>query len=276
MKLEMKMEMMDNITVDGMEIELMELIGSGAHGDVYEGVYEDHKFAVKIFLPEDDHTNVKYWNELRFAKLLTDLNPEIVTKYYGTIPNVIVYEKIDGINLIDISVEEKLEIGNRAFIELVTIFEWLHHNQIYHQDVTSGNIMYDGQFKIIDWARAWTVYPWPDRNSGRFRNSSEPNPLNHTSDDDLTFAHCLDLTSLGTVLFQFYNGYFIRSNDLKSNDLKSNEDSSEEIIFIEEEYMDVDSRIKESITLLLQSEYEWIDNWDRVLSIRDEIQAELE
>mmetsp|Transcript_26665 Transcript_26665/g.48000 ORF Transcript_26665/g.48000 Transcript_26665/m.48000 type:complete len:740 (-) Transcript_26665:25-2244(-) len=149
---------------------IVEVIGKGGYGVVYEAKRGDNKYALKeLPLNEGELTGREHAEELRHeVEIFKSLQHPSITKYYTSFVEdgclYIVMELVEGLSMADFinslrEKQQKLVEGKiwRLFIELVAALRYLHvDKKVIHRDMSPSNIMVtrDLHIKIADFGLA--------------------------------------------------------------------------------------------------------------------------
>jgi serine/threonine protein kinase len=140
------------MVVDGLQLEYLQLLGSGASGDVYKGLYKRTHVAIKV-LKETAEAEVDEFKK-EFEIMSAVRHPNVVF-FYGvsTQPRLcMVMEYCSRGSLFKVMKDEKLDFGWRRAISIckettVGLFA-LHKSNIFHRDLKSLNLLVTQEWHI--------------------------------------------------------------------------------------------------------------------------------
>ena len=200
------------------QYEIVEILGSGAMGDVYRAT--DSKMfgrvvALKILserLSQNEHACARFKREVEVASSLT--HPHIVTihdrgEHEGR--PYFVMEYLEGTDLTQLikdhgsrTVEQRLEMAR----QIADALQFAHGHNVVHRDVKPSNIMLthaggQEQTKLVDFGIAHV------ERSSLTRATTQPGTFSYMSPEQLkndALDHRSDLFSLGIVLYELFTG----------------------------------------------------------------------
>lgn len=199
------------------ELEIIRLVGRGGMGAVYQVRQKnlDRVVALKVFLyrPDDPEFAARFQRE---ARALARLNhPNIVTVHdFGVRENAhyLIMEFIDGLNLRQLSAEEKLspEMALQMVPQLCDALQFAHDHGVIHRDIKPENLLLDtnGRITIADFGLAKMTGSVHDGTLTRTQqvmgtyNYMAPEQRERPTEVD----HRADIYSLGVVIYELLTG----------------------------------------------------------------------
>ena len=199
---------------------LVELLGSGAMGEVYKATDSkmfDRVVAVKLLADKyarNEHARSRFQNEIQYAALLD--HPNIVKIYdHGEIDGRLffVMEFLDGPNLAAFIKEERnrlLERSVEVARQLSEALEFAHRHNVVHRDVKPTNVMIvqrggTEQVKLVDFGIIHV------EDSKMTKDGTQPGTKAYSSPEQLRNVpvdHRSDLFSLGIVLYELFTSAY--------------------------------------------------------------------
>ena len=206
------------LAADFPDYQIVELIGRGGMGAVYQAVQLQLKRTVAIkVLPKELAADPEFGERfLREAQTLATLNhPGIITVYdYGERNGVffLVTEFVDGVNL-----RQLMELGElspaealRIAPQLCTALQFAHERGVVHRDIKPENILIDtqGTVKVADFGLAKVARPGDAVELTR--NTAVLGTPHYMAPEQWHGArqvdHRADIYSLGVVLYEMLTG----------------------------------------------------------------------
>ncbi len=199
------------------ELEIIQFVGRGGMGAVFKVRQKnlDRIVALKVFLdrPDDPEFAARFQRE---ARALARLNhPNIVTVHdFGVRDEVhyLVMEFIDGVNLRQLTVEERLspEMALQMVPQLCDALQYAHDNGVIHRDIKPENLLLDtnGRINIADFGLAKMT--GSNFNGTLTRTQQVMGTFNYMAPEQrerpTEVDHRADIYSLGVVIYELLTG----------------------------------------------------------------------
>ena len=199
------------------ELEIIQFVGRGGMGAVYKVRQKnlDRIVALKVFLyrADDAEFAVRFQRE---ARALARLNhPNIVTVHdFGVREDAhyLIMEYIDGLNLRQISAEERIspEMALQIVPQLCDALQYAHDNGVIHRDIKPENLLLDtnGRINIADFGLA--KMQGNELNGTLTRTQQVMGTVNYMAPEQrerpTEVDHRADIYSLGVVIYEMLTG----------------------------------------------------------------------
>ena len=201
------------------ELEVLDVIGSGGMGFVYKAIQKNlgRTVALKILAHSADDGPDFAERFAREARAMAMLNhPNIVAIYdFGERGpyHFLVMEYVDGLNLRQLSVADKLEPSEALELvpRLCDALQYAHDRGIVHRDIKPENILIsqEGHLKVADFGLAKLIDTSSDQVT-LTRTQQVMGTLNYMAPEQrerpTEVDHRADIYSLGVVLYELLTG----------------------------------------------------------------------
>ncbi|KAL3881719.1 hypothetical protein ACJMK2_028119, partial [Sinanodonta woodiana] len=220
-----------SLELDAMKKMKGERIGKGSFGTVYKAKMPDgdnRKFAIKLINVSSDGFQKSYEKEISNGRILhpfinpiiaraEDLSEKVVYLMYPYMENLDLRCNIDhenaGNNLRKEGEESNSQIWTRCIYQIAHAVDYLHNpvkssyrGRVFHQDLTSRNILLDGHFnvKIGDFGMA--VEANKNATSATLSKEREPHDYHPPGMNQLKYTASYDIFSVGVVMLEILTG----------------------------------------------------------------------
>ncbi|KAN0019805.1 hypothetical protein ACTFIU_003027 [Dictyostelium citrinum] len=188
------------------EVAIVEKVGAGSFANVFLGIWNGYKVAIKILKNESISNDEKFIKEV--SSLIKSHHPNVVTFMGACIdPPCIFTEYLQGGSLYDVLHVQKIKLNPLMMYKMIHDLslgmEHLHSIQMLHRDLTSKNILLDEfkNIKIADFGLATTL-------SDDMTLSGITNPRWRSPEltKGLVYNEKVDVYSFGLVVYEIYTG----------------------------------------------------------------------
>ncbi|KAL6041463.1 protein kinase [Balamuthia mandrillaris] len=222
--------MVKNWIINYNELDMVELLGHGAGGEVWKAVYQDTVVAVKRLkkgLLESPRDLDNFCSEM---KILSSLRHENVVSFYGACINpphiCIVSEYLQRKSLravlLDKHLTLSLSLRMSMMIDLCKALRFVHSNRIIHRDLKPENLMIGAHFnlKVGDFGSG-TISPYSSdvKHSGYALSIAGTNKYMAPEVFQRKYSYPADVYSAGFIIWEVYTRAHLFDEPLNIDDL---------------------------------------------------------